>query len=433
MQIINLNGRPLAVGLTWRPLQSDMSEEEEVKALARTENTRIGYVARNAEEGLVLVGFADPRTRRGIACGAAWLAKAVDPKEHLLLIEPLGAHTWVCVVSRGVPLPGFDQVVANDALQECLSTLPGDRTFRIVTSLELVEGREEGSFAQLVEGVKPEVLSQVSGLPPVYWIVAGALATCAVLGVGTGMALSYAKERRVSSAQQLAVAQQRNAQVALAAQQRDEAAGRAMAIVEEQVTGRPGAKETIDAWVDVIERLPTSVMGWKLHGAVCTDDACVVTFDRTKYGTSLSFKQACDAHGWAMVVLKGNQAAVRFPAPMTARSSSPSQLPGTADALLGLSTELQRLELAGLTFQLGDPQQVTAPLVPADPKVPSTAPGNEVFESPYFLGKIALAGKQMFEIRDAIAYLEPVAVAPVKLVYDYDGSTWAMEINYASQ
>ncbi len=428
MRLIEIDGHPLAVGLTWRPLQGLASESREIAALAKAAGSRTGVVLRFGD--MVLAGLAPKRVRGKHVAGAAWLALACRSHEldNIVYVESLSdAESWLCAIRNGAPVPDYDVVCPRHQIAALLGDLSQYQAMRVLSSDAMLPDSETVSFAALIDGIKPPLMGQVSGLRPAYVLLAVVVAA-ALLG---GFAWQIHDERTRTQ-------QGWSAQAGESERQAHEERGRteqrereARTEIENRVLSTPSAQAMVDAWFVTLEAIPESMMGWRRGDIRCTRTECTVAWKRERVGTVDSFVAGAAERNWTVTARSANDAQVVFPVSAPARTGSAEEIPAHADFSARFTTQFQRMELAGLTFSLREPdanKKSDAPAAGAPPhrRGPGTSepsgprgphgtgaalgpPGSRGAQpdaSPWRTGTFDLNGKLLFELRDSADYLE---------------------------
>ena len=128
-QIIESNGKKLAIGLDWNTLSGIKRPIEEITEISK--GLKADYYAKSKEDGAEsLVGFLispGPNLLKGKAklySGAQSFASMEGVDEHAAFIWDLGdGKTWVSIVRNGYPVVGRDVVMLTDRADSFVSDL----------------------------------------------------------------------------------------------------------------------------------------------------------------------------------------------------------------------------------------------------------------------------------------------------------------------
>lgn len=434
---LNIEGKTIAVGLDWRALRSETSEKKEAADLAKTAGTDRGIIFSAPSSSLSLLGLYFGPPKRGLICGAAWLAQAGGGKEDLVLIEPAAEGTsWLCAIRGGCPLQGYDAMVPNEALYDKLDELlrpqaGQDRKFRVYSPGAFVEGSEDGSFVSLTQDIdgkkeKPPLIGQVRGVSKQVLQVAGLCAFLLAAYVGSSWYLGNQRDAALT----LAAATQATADTARQAEDTQRAAAATQARLEAElhakVTAQPSYDSAVSAWLDAAGDLPVALAAWQLDIVTCKGTVCEAEYRREKLGTIDDFVAAAEEQAFVVGDARGNRASLRLTVGVTPRNLLHTSLPKKGPFIWKFTSQLQHLELAGLTFLLQDPvvSEVTSE--------PVAGQQLSQVRSSWAIGQYSLEGANFYQARDSAEYLafDNIAVDTLKLDFSHD--KWSIGGFYAT-
>lgn len=445
MALIHINHptRVVAVGLDWHLLPGMTSERKEVAALVKQHGSKVGCVVGSDESGVSVLGLA-PGHKPGVACGAAWLAKALAKASagaSVILVEPIeGDRLWLCAVRAGLPVQGLDIVInASDLHQRLQDFLRDSQEPRICSTLEHLDdfgyaNVSPESFAELVANTKPEKLVRVAGVPPALVAagVAGTLLVTAYLG-GTAYLDGQAAKRAAQLRAEKARIQKLEASEAarkLQAAHRDAA----IALLRKGVLEQPEPSAAVAAIFSAIEVTPTSVSGWTLTGLDCTPSNCILSWARTRVGTVAGFLQDAEARGWSVRQAAGDQAAIDVPVSATARALTVDDLVEAPVFRVALESRLQELQLMGYRYEMPPLQPIEASL-PKDKAAAPVAPAASAPSQPlpWQVGVATVKGARLFALREVPQHLDHPGVAFKSAKADLKSNEWILEMTYATR
>lgn len=437
-QMVSIDGIAVAVSFDWRPLQSaDKSPAQEIKAFSKElGGKKLGVVAKNDEEGVVVVAFAGDQVKKGATAAAAWLAKAVDQGINTVLIEPVDDRTsWVCAIEKGVPHPGFDLIAETAEVDLILTDLTQAKTrpYEIIAP-QPIDGWETrlGSFSAIVANTKPVKVTQIVGVQPVIIYSAATLAVLAAAGIGYQQWTSYVAGKEAAARASAERAKQQ-ARAEMSKREMAEAATkRAEKVVADHALGHATTEGQIRAWMAVIRSLPITLRGWDIGGIDCQRNACSVKFSRTRLGTAQSLQDAIFERGLPSPgIVLANEVTIVFPVEPPGPTTAPEELAEKDSFALGLVTNLQRLEFIGLNTSFQPPQQVKVPIAVTEDGKP--AEGTEFYTSKFWIGSGTVGGRSLFQVSDIVDFMGSKGISPKRLLMTPGEYNWQMEFNYVAR
>lgn len=426
-----VGARKVAIGMEWHLLTGATSESREIETIAKSLGVRFGCVARNDGGTVAVLGTYEGTSGSKLVSGAAWLAKAVG-KEAVLLVEDRGnGYAWVCLARMGMPVPGFDQVVQEDRVHELIgkAMASGDvEIYSTFASVSQYPNAQPRSFAEAVQDVEPPAIKQIQGLPPFV----GPIAVLLTLGVLTyfGATTYIDKTRRNAAAEALMSlnAEQSRNQAELEKREQEAHRKKGIAVVNEQVLARSGAKNRLESYTAVVSSLPMNVPGWQMSGYKCEDDLCRVKFERKILGTLQMFEDAAAAFGWKISYLRGNEGIVDFVIEASPRNEDISVVMPEDRFRVVFETRLQELTLATIKYEISAPKRVDAD-IPVPPQAPGQPP-KKMQPLPWQIGKITVKGEASYQVAGLPEYIEASTVAVRLLNVDLKQNNWTMELKY---
>lgn len=418
--VVTLHGHKLAVGMAWKALPGISSTAREIAALCNESGVRFGAVV--TTDDATLVGLHNSTAK--VAAGAAWVAEG-SKGDAIVLLEPIGDDLcWICAVRNGAPQPSFDLVVSNTEIAGVLKRLSAFGEFKTL-SKEYEGANESIDFLDLTEGKKPKYLKQITGVQREVKVI-GAAAVCVVLA---GFLFVHYSRQQAQQNAQITVdrinASQEETRKREAEIRRVNEIAAAELQVRLAVSAAPSTLGAISAWLDAVENLPITVAGWNLGSIHCTATNCIVTWKRTRYGTTETFLSAAADAGWKVGSYFVDTAETTIAVAAAARSGNPKEIPAEAAVMPELLTALQSIDLAGVTFSIKRPEQPLGVVTNTEPV------GAQLKESPWKIGKFTLAGKHLFEVHDVPEYLDRDNVSLAAFDFDAASNIWNLEGSYA--
>jgi hypothetical protein len=433
--------KPVAVALDWHVLPGHTSERKEIDGFSKSAGLKIGVTLTDEVTGVTILGLSSEKSQ-GIACGAAWLAKA-SGRDTVVLVEPLeDGRLWLCAVRAGLPVQGLDIVIDAVDLQQRLPEFLQDNNDRICSTLENLDSFGyinviPQSFAELVANTKQEKLTRVSGMSPVlvYGSVATAVALLGWLG-GSAYLDQLAQQRNAQASAANARKMQANA-AELARKAQALRRVQAENILKGAVLGQPTVAAEMKALFASIESLPTSVAGWGISTLDCEPKMCLVTWNRTPVGTVAGFVQAAETNGWLLMGVAGDSASTGFSLDADSRVANVDDIVVAPIFRAAFETKLQQMQLAGLKYTFPASQSVEAslPAPPMTPGAPTPAAGASApaVTLPWRIGTATVKGGNLFALRGTPDYLEHPAVAIKRAAVDLKSNEWTLEVTYATR
>lgn len=431
--IIEIDGHSVAVGLQWQSLRSETSEKKEASEIAKESNAEFGTLF--VRDNITFLGIFPGAAPRGTICGAACLAAAAgERKEDFVLLEPAGDNlVWLCAVRNGAPLKGYDVVVSGaqafNLIDELSQSIDG---LNIYSRDGFVDGSMPGNFLDLVRSESENWISKaprVVRLRGVSKILSLAIAIVVIGGLGTigGMYYLDRASEAASALQEAATAQMKGAASASEiAKVEDDAKAAIATEFKQKLGGTPSYDIQISRWLTAIENVPSNLAGWDASTMVCSQDLCSITYRRQKVGTLEDFISSAADNSYPLGKVSGNEVEINLKIQGEGRSLPSSQLPSEKLALWPLLSQLQLLELAGLTFDVRESKKfsVMTAVIPNHPSVPVL--------SQWSMGEYSISGKQYFEIRDSSEYLVFSFISATSLKINLGTGSWVIGGSYAT-
>lgn len=330
MQKIELGKKNITIGLVWSTLNTiDSSSSKAIKAFLQENNdVKKGIIIKGEEESMIA---AIPADEKMIApSGAAWLTAANKKQnarqlkensefEHfnwivVQAVDPNDDKFWVVIVEKGIPTANSDVICSRREIMNIVKEISDSQdveSFILYSDDEEIYNDykeaetiavERKTFEELIKGVpvryKPR---QLTGLDPkVLYAVFGIL----VIGVAGYLYNDWASEKALMEQQaKNSQQQQQTEQQKLKAQAEYEAQKKV--VVEQAISDAKSglndliskgiSKSTINAWSDIIDKVPMAHDGWKLVSLDCSLNenvpACVVNLDRGELGINRTLMQ----------------------------------------------------------------------------------------------------------------------------------------------
>lgn len=437
MAIVDINNlaKPVAVALSWHSLPGTTSERKEIDAIVRREGASFGCRLTDDDSGVTVLGITDDR-REGIACGAAWLARA-SGGDPIVLVEPLGSgRLWLCGVRAGMPVPGLDMVIdlsqLHEKLHDLLRDVPDSRLCSTLDNLGTVYPNVvPQSFAELVAQTKQEKIKRIAGVNPALVAIAGAV----IVGMGGWFGFdAYMVKVRQAEAQaqlnEIAADQKRRGDL-LAAKlyQQHVAAGEAM--LHDVVLDRPAVDGIVAAYMTELESKPLIVAGWNLIGYDCAQLACALSWQRGNSGTVLGFMKAAEGFGWQISQIGGDLAQSSHPVQASGRNAALESLDVDGAFRAALETRLQQAGSTGVKYELSKSEPLEKSLTP--PAAPPGQPAPVMKPLPWKVGTVVVKGNRLFELRELPEYIVHAGLSVKNVRGDIKTNQWTMELNYATR
>lgn len=431
MATITLDNLDLAVGLSWSALLGTSSESIEIKNICAENRSIFGAVVR--ADDVTVVGVSRDGASK-LPCAAAWLARAADPGEILVLVEPVDSRrSWLCAIRQCAPIPEYDVIVENDDLDYRIQALREDTQgfpFRLYSRAGFVSGSEPSTFSDFVEGTKRVQITQISGTNK-RLIMGAALVALVVVGALFGQNYMVGKNR-VESLRRIAA---NNASIAAAERDaiekwKQDITSSAERVVTSGILHKPAIGPTVHGWFSAVENLPASLMGWTLERIKCTGAECEATWTRAVGSTIDAFAEAADVQGWEVRSVLNNTAITAHPSDAFAREGQVSMLPNEKEFRNHFTSQFQRMEIAGVTFSI-----TAAETVKVDVPPPSTAGGQKTAavapDIPWKIGTFSVGGRNLYEPKDMHEYIDFANSALETLVIDRKAGLWSADGKYA--
>lgn len=408
MEIINLNGKKLAVGFEWEIIPKDISRKlnDELRDIAKKNNCSYGLSF--TYDDTTAAAFSDKKTN--VVSGALLLSLAQqdylsgidrsnkDIRKDWIVIEKYSEDGyWFSVFKDGVPTPSFD-IITNDfgLIRENLDNLLKIDTFIIKTKLtEVIEFLEESGHATPVEQVSFEditglidnktikkigKLKKLVGIPQQYIIIAGAVVATGIFFFAFDTILNELKKREL---------QAKRAQAQSAAKLKEEAEYKARVLnyYKAFYTARDKALQDANNYIaqDALNtaelmssyanfNVPTN--GWDIASVSCkvTDSSTlndkILCIKKFKKGTNTTNKMLIDAEPTAFMKSPTAIEAFaekKFAYPTTNASLATYNFISLDDFSINYISKLQLLKYSGISLELKDaPQEIifTPPALP---------------------------------------------------------------------
>ncbi|TAL63631.1 MAG: hypothetical protein EPN79_15870 [Burkholderiaceae bacterium] len=359
--VLEVNGKPFAVGLLWKPLRSARKHMAEAKQIGKREGMEMVAI----RSGKVLqAGFAPKQkarrgqkaeSMRGMYSLAAALAGVLG--EDWIAVFEISDELYALVaVHKGDILPGRDMVgdqdSVNDLLRETYSDIKGTGVSpRVVAPASWGFGGEELTLDELLPAkvlrkeyrLKPLTL----GLTP-RELAAIALLVLLLGGAGIGAKIWWnARQAKIAEQQR-----EREAQAAQASAAAKMAAANAAVVRPWQVT--PSAEEFLRACAAAWPHAYLSVGGWPFDSGQCVlgkggnrqDDIVLVHYKRDLTTSVDVFMAAAQALGASAKVDddgEGASLAMRLPVQAPSNAATDAALPPVGAQLLQIVSRLQSI------------------------------------------------------------------------------------------
>lgn len=479
MQVINLNGKKIAVGFDWEKLPTETTNiNEELRSIAKKNGYTYGLSF--SFEDNIAAAFSDKKPK--VVSGALMLALSQqeylagidrdneDIKKDWIVVEKdSDDNYWLTVVKDGVPSPTFDILTSDfDVIKEQLDKLLRLEIYVIHSKLpevkEYLEDTgsatplEKNGYDELISSVDTKVLKKIgnfkklTGIPQKYLVIAG---------VAMGVIALFLTYDIISEELRKREAQARKAREANAAKVAEEAEykkrvgqyykafydARGKAVKEATNYIAQDAIGTMQLWSNYIN-VATPVSGWDISSIRCsvTDDEdlsnkilCEKFF---KKGLNTTNKMLIEAEPTAFMKSPTAADAVaekRFAYPITNASLNSYQFITLDDFAINFISTVQLLKYSGIALELKDsPQEIlfTPPSLPLTKdeidKGIKPAPTTPL-KIGYAKGVFNLSAKgysKFTELSDAISW-NSISLSATEFTFNsYSSPSWKADFNY---
>lgn len=426
MRVVHINGKDVVVGLSWRALSGLSSERKEISLISKDLGSRHGVIVRS--DDVTAVGFST----RGVAepSAAAWLASAAGSRSLILAEDIGGDDAWVCIIRDGAPMAGFDIVCSKSSVTDLLVDFVASGGYEFISNIEGVNAPVNSNFGDMVSGVKPVHVGQVSGVSNSFYIglVALAVVACSfyfyTAHKNNNLAIAGGQKRAAISAEA-----KRSAEAAMEAA-RTEAIKSARELAAAALS-TPSPVDQIESWRLVIDSVPLSTSGWSVNNFSCSSEKCVVTWFRTPYGTISGILSDFKKRYWKIEKWSSDEILVSFSvASGLARTPSPDASPLHNIFNAELVTETQRVRLAGVAGEVAQPPPIPDMFSRAGGELAKSPPDSK--STPLRIGTFSFSGARAYEPGDVakIINLENIVLSSINVWIDADKLTWKIEGKY---
>lgn len=396
MQLLDHN---LVIGIDWQKHPSKAAARQALTSLRR--DTVVAGMACDDEyvEGVVS-GFGGGVFQKARYAGAL-LIGGIEPTISIHHTLPDGL-VWVCAVSGGIPLHGYDTVVdgytARSMLSELRSLFPdmavvGDAPGAISTMEQFLKRRN----AKLLRAARLRSPYE----PLAYGAIVLLLAALSGLAWHAWQTHQAEQAALLQAEQDAALAQARAAREAKRLLAREKAIEAAKAGLFDTVP--PLAQ--FGLWHDVLRQLPVSVEGWRPSAMSCQVDRCTVAWTLAEGGVPSSFSALPGEAGGAM---EGKVVNTSYP--LTLLAAVPQATAERIDLsryLSDLSATLTttdvKLTVGGqgalITPQIAPELAAGAPLQPVAREGSITLEADSALAAAVFLERLDLPGVSLKSLR----------------------------------
>lgn len=476
MRRITLGGHETLIELDWDTLDPSKGERQGIARMLKSQQhkgCRFAVVMRSSEE--TALGFvpADEKMRPRLPSAAAILAKASqqqmlsggtdsslnttqEPAWNWIVIEPLeGDLFWMVAILKGAPVPSTDVTGPRETIIELAREFQHQSDLVVHTThddirheLQMTGRVSEQGFAQLAESVINEkhsdtVPKQIGGLRlPLFLAVLAAAAIVGGLMVFSHWHALHIKELERLRAQALTLANRR-AHIESERKYEDavrQAVNQALKdgqakIDKAMATPAPGFVAA--EWASIVNRVDLDQASWSLTGIDCRATAqkqvCQVSLARNGLGIDrLLLQRHPDA------TIQGDAASfvLTLDSP-PAREASMATLPTSQDMTMGVTSDLQLLQRAGLSYQEGASKEITqtvtmppAPATNFKPGSPQNAAPAPVIRMGVATGTLSASGKGLWQMQGFAHYVDRTNISIEQLsVKLADGAVSGWSVN----
>lgn len=273
----------LVVGLDWALHESLKAAKTQ---LSKEKATWYARRVVGTDHVQAIIQGKPPVRLRGMRAGALAVSCVL---QNAIVAQPVGeGKLWVCGIRDGMPLPGYDRVVAESEASALIAEL-----MSYVVTAEIIgalPGATRSLDAVLKEAPKKclqqTVFRSTSLLVPLAVLTVGGLVVAGVLmGVAEYQARTQKDQQAAAAAlQRLMSEQARQQQEAEARRQWERKVQEAKA----QVAHVPDPIAQLWQWTHLATSLPLSIGGWTPSRVECTPGECVVTWTRPDARAPLS-------------------------------------------------------------------------------------------------------------------------------------------------
>lgn len=477
MQVININGKKIAVGLEWEII--DSPTQDKLREVAKKEKS-YNYGVAFTFENTTSAGFSDKKPKAPI--GSIMLALAQQEylnginrdneniKQDWIVVEKDETEGyWLAVLQDGVPSPLFDKYTHNfGVIQEELARLLKVDTYILYTKLpevrEFLENEgiattiEAQGFEELVFAVDPKTVKKhsnfkkLTGVRQEYLIIGGVLValTIGLLTydiVGGMIQQSNAKKARDRQiqAEKARIEAEYKARIGEYYTAFYEARKKALSETSNYIA--QDTKATFNIWSDYSNfNLPTS--GWEVSKIRCEVTGneqlsdkilCVKSFKKGTHTTNAMLIEAEPTAFMASPTAADATAEKRFAYPVTGASLANYNFITLDDFAINFISHVQLLKYSGIDLELrNSPQEIvfTPPALPLTKeqidqgvKPAPTVP----LKVGYAKGLFTLSGKtysKYAELADNIPW-NSISLASSEINFtSYSEPTWKTDFNY---
>ena len=434
--IINIEGRSVAVGLQWRVLRGTSSEKKEIAEIAKEEKSKAGFIFAGPTGINAMVGIFNGQVEKNLICGAAWLAQTIGKTSDIILVDFYDDnYVWVCAVKNGAPLQGFDAIIEKSQVYVFLGKLlepdnGAQHTYTIYSPGGFINDSVDGDLISLTSYSSSEskipFVTQITGVPRSVSIstAIGVTLLVAYCGYNYYSNQKLQEDQMAASAAQAATDAARVKEIQLKAEQIRQ--GKLNAAITQKLWSRPEYEGTISTWLDSVGSSPASLAGWSLTGVVCKEKNCTVEYTRNAVGTTNDFIAAANKAGYKVGKASNKKSTLLFPIKFAERRNLNKELPAEGVFVPDFLSQLQKMELAGVNFEMRDSSQID---IKSDP-----VPGKQQtsLKSTWKIGAFNLSGNNFFEARDSEQYLRFSNIAAETLNIDFLSHHWTIGGIYAT-
>jgi len=370
-QVIEIDGRKLAIGLEWSIQPSKATTKEALSAV----EGRALFVSRVVDDGIIL-GISDSPETKG--CLAAAMAIASTNQDAVIFHEFDDGTVWTCAILYGTPLPNTDQVLSlEDARAKFGELMGSQQNAVIIGTINGAAMSVSEAVAQTPARLIKRMTVQASGPNIMMFLLVAVL--LAVIG-GAFIGFSVWKKREAEKAEQAAIEASIAQQQQLAERQRQTALKDAASKVEDQrreMVAGVQARDQYIAWRQQIDATPLRHEGYVLDDVKCDalgEGVSTCTLNWRSLGRK-EFRPS----PMSALTLPGKPQATLATDPATLANAAISTLevdkqvvqPIPVDGDAGVFATVARLQRLGLEPRITPPAPIT---VPAPPGAEGTAP-----------------------------------------------------------
>ncbi len=475
-RIIKLQETQVVIGLEWFLLdardakEKQMSERRAVqKVLKENAGVKAGIVVRSADTA-VLGLMSKGQKKPAAPSGAALLALASQEAQakvtgqsssiednQWLVVERLSEDEfWLVELRDGVVVPGSDFVGSFERIRQYLDETLEDAGFKVFTtdldiqsliSHRLVNhvGRSAAEIISDLEKPARGNLKTLSGVDPTMLLVIAGFFVVVLGFFGYDYFTKMQKERQLREQ-----AAARQGQEAMRKKQETEkyVADVKAAILTALDTGvnnvnaalqTPSSRESMGAWVTLIEGIPMNHSGWDTQRVECLMETpekpvCTVFVKRGAAGINrILLEDYPDAQ------LNGDEASYVLRGPdLTVRGADWNQLDSANGFMMGLISDLQIIRNTGISYNQTESKDIVQPVSLPTPPASLFKPGADKAAAPAPVntgvskGDLGLTGDGLWQLPGLAGMLDRngIGVKGINVDVKAEKQAWQLQTEY---